>query len=148
VARKLTAKQRRNLRSASFGALAMLIVQFAIGVVVNLYVTVPASDRGKTFLTALGRALTRGPAGLAVHTGLALLIVLAAVVLLIRALIARHLLAIVLSALGLLAIAGAAVNGVRFVSDGGANSASLAMALATAVAMLCYAIAVFALGSD
>jgi hypothetical protein len=143
----LPARQRAALRGASFGALVMLIVQFALGILVNLYVTVPPADHGSSFLTAIGAALSHGPAALAVHAGLGLLIILAAVGLLVRALQARHTAVAVLSVAGLLAIIGAAVSGARFVADG-ANSTSLAMALTTAVAMLCYAISLFVLGSS
>ena len=132
-------RQLWRLRGAAFSALVMLIIQFAVGTVVNLYETVPKADKGSGFLTAVGRALSNGPAGLAAHAGLGLLIFLAAVALLVRAIIARHRAAIGLSAVGLLAIVTAAVNGARFVSDGGQASASMAMALATAVGMLCYA---------
>ena len=51
------------------------------------------------------------------------------------------------TAAGLLAIIVAAVSGVTFVRDGG-NGASLAMALAAAVALFCYLAAIFALGAD
>jgi hypothetical protein len=143
----LSDRQLASLRGASFGALVMLIVQFAIGIVVNLYVTVPSADHGSGFLTAIGRALSRGPAALATHAGLGLLIILAASGLIVRALLARHAAVLVLAVAGLLAILGAALNGVRFV-ESGAASASFAMALATAVAMLCYAIRLFVLGSS
>jgi hypothetical protein len=136
--------QLARLRGTSFGALVMLIVQFAIGIVVNLYVTVPAADQG-SLLHAVGKALSDPPAALASHAGLGLLIVLAAIGLVVRAVIARHVPTIVTSVIGLLAIIAAAVNGVRFVADGGPNNASLAMALSTAVAMLCYAVSLFVL---
>ena len=76
------------------------------------------------------------------------LIVLGAVTLVVRSIVARHTASIVLSVIGLAAIVSAAVNGARFVADGGQASASLAMALATAVAMLCYATELFLLGSS
>jgi len=133
-----------RLRGSSFGALVMLIVQFAIGIVVNLYATVPAADQGG-FLHAFGKALSSPPASLASHAGLGLLIVLAAIALVVRAALVRHIAVLVLSSVGLLAIVAAAVNGVRFVADGGPENASLAMALSTAVAMLCYAISLFVL---
>lgn len=135
----LPPRQLLALRGNTFGVLAMLIVQFAIGVVVNLYATIPARDKGNGIFGAIGRALTNGPASLATHAGLGLLIVLAAVALVVRSIIARHTASIVLSVIGLAAIATAAFNGARFVADGGPASASLAMALSTAVAMLCYA---------
>jgi|HubBroStandDraft_2_1064218.scaffolds.fasta_scaffold76039_2 hypothetical protein len=142
----LPARQLARLRGSSFGALVMLILQFAIGMVVNLYVTVPASDQGSGFFSALGKALSHGPAALASHAGLGVLLVVAAIALLGRAIQARHAPTIVLASVGLLAIAAAAVNGVRFVSDGGASNASLAMALSAAVAMLCYATSLLVLG--
>jgi hypothetical protein len=140
----LSPRQLARLRGSSFGMLVMLIVQFAIGIVVNLYVTVPAADQG-SMLHAVGRALSDPPAALASHAGLGLLIVLVSIGLVVRAVIARHVPTIVASVIGLLAIVAAAVNGVRFVADGGPNNASLAMALSTAVAMLCYAVSLFVL---
>ena len=134
------------LRGNTFGVLAMLIVQFAIGIVVNLYATIPAKDKGSGIFGAIGRALTNGPASLATHAGLGLLIVLAAVALVVRSIVTRHAASSVLSLIGLAAILAAAVNGARFVADGGPANASLAMALSTAVAMLCYAIGLLLLG--
>jgi hypothetical protein len=135
----LPARQLLALRGNTFGVLAMLIVQFAIGIVVNLYATIPAGDKGSGIVGAIGRALTNGPGSLATHAGLGLLIVLASVALVVRSIIARHTGGIVTSVVGLLAIASAALNGARFVADGGPANASLAMALSTAVAMLSYA---------
>ena len=141
-----SARDLARLRGQSFGLLVMLIVQFTIGIVVNLYVTVPAADKGGLF-GALGKALSNGPAALASHAGLGLLIVLAAIAMIVRAILIGHPPTIVLSVLGLLSILGAAANGVRFVADGGPDNASLAMALAAAGAMLWYAISLFVLGN-
>lgn len=141
-----SARELARLRGQSFGLLVMLIAQFAIGVVVNLYATVPAADKGG-FFGAFGKALSNGPAALASHAGLGLLIVLAALALIVRAIIIRHAPTIVLSVLGLLSILAAAANGVRFVADGGPDNASLAMALAAAGAMLWYSISLFVLGN-
>ncbi len=143
----VSAAQLARLRGTSFGMLVMLIVQFAIGIVVNLYVSVPAADQG-SLLHAFGKALSDPPAALASHAGLGLLIVLAAIGLVVRAVIARHPPAIAASVVGLLAIIAAALNGVRFVADGGPSNASLAMALSTAVAMLCYATSLFVLSGS
>jgi hypothetical protein len=145
-AARSTDRQLAALRGNTFGVLAMLIVQFAIGIVVNLYGTIPANDKGSGIFGAIGKALTNGPASLATHAGLALLIVLAAIALVVRSIVTRHTASIVLSAIGLAAIAGAAFNGARFVADGGPANASLAMALSTAVAMLSYAIGLLLLG--
>jgi hypothetical protein len=142
----MSSRQLAALRGNTFGALAMLIVQFAIGIVVNLYATIPAQDKGSGIVGAIGRALTNGPASLATHAGLGLLIVLVGIALVVRSIVTGHTASIVLSVIGLAAIVSAALNGARFVADGGLANASLAMALSTALAMMCYAIGLLLLG--
>jgi hypothetical protein len=112
------------------GALVMLVIQFALGVGVNLYIR-PA--RG-----GIGEAFSNGPL-LALHAVLGLLLVIAAIDLLIRAILVRHRVVIVVSAIGLLAVAAAAGSGISFLSDG-QNGSSLGMAIAACVALLCYAV--------
>jgi hypothetical protein len=143
----LSRRELYRLRGQTFGLLVMLIIQFGIGIAVNLYVTVPASDTGSGILGAVGKALSSGSGALVAHAGLGLLIVLATLALIVRAIIVRHTATIVLSVLGLLSTLAAAFNGARFVSDGGLNNASLAMALAAGGAMLWYAILLFVLGN-
>jgi hypothetical protein len=143
----LALRQLRTLRGQTFGLLVMLIIQFGIGIVVNLYVALPASDQGSGIFGAVGKALSSGSASLAAHAGLGLLIILAALALIVRAIICRHTPTIVLSILGLLSTLAAAFNGARFVSDGGPSNASLAMALAAGGAMLWYAILLFVLAN-
>jgi hypothetical protein len=139
-------RQLERLRGATMGALVMLIIQFAIGMIVNLYSTIPAGDQHSSFWAAIGRALADGPAALTVHAILGLLLVLATVSLVVRAVACRHVPVIVTSSIGLLAVLAAASSGSRFVSTG-SNGASIGMAMATAVAMLCYAVSLYILGS-
>jgi hypothetical protein len=80
-----------------------------------------------------------------VHAILGLLLVVATVALVVRAVACRHVPVIVTSSIGLLAVLGAAASGSRFVSTG-LNSASISMAVLTAVAMLCYAVSLYVLG--
>jgi hypothetical protein len=131
------AKALARLRSSSMGALTMLIIQYALGASVNLYIT-PA--RG-----GIGEAFSNGPL-LALHAVVGLLLILAAIDLLIRAIRVRHRLVIGASALALGAIVAAAVNGVFFLKNAQAGS-SMGMAMSTAVAMLCYALCLRVLGS-
>ena len=138
-------RQLERLRGASMGALVMLIIQFAVGMIVNLYSAIPAGDANSTFWAAIGRALADGPAALTVHAILGLLLVVATVALVVRAVACRHVPVIVTSSIGLLAVLGAAASGSRFVSTG-LNSASISMAVLTAVAMLCYAVSLYVLG--
>jgi hypothetical protein len=115
----------------------MLLVQYGLGIGVNLYVKVPDADHGIGTAAAAGRALTSQPVVLALHAALGLLMLVAGVTVLVRAVRARHRRAIAASSLGFAAIIGAAVSGATFVSDG-RDGASLAMALLTGVALLCY----------
>ena len=76
----------------------MLVVQFALGIYVNLYVTVPSADHGHGF----GQAIANGPAGLTLHIVLGLLLILAALGFLVQAILARQPALIAAAALGLL----------------------------------------------
>ena len=124
----------------------MLLAQYGLGMGVNLYAQVPAADRGAGLAAALGRALTSEPAVLAVHAVLGLLMLVAGVSVLTRTVLARHRRAIVASAAGLAAIIAAAVSGAAFVSNGQAG-ASMAKAILTGVALLCYVLILFATGA-
>ena len=88
-----------RLRGASLGAMVMLILQYALGMGVNLYVT-PAHG-------GLSEAFKNGPV-LALHAILGVLLILAAIALLVRSIIARNRAVIIASAIGLVAIVAAA----------------------------------------
>jgi hypothetical protein len=122
------------LRGNCMGAAVLLIVQFGLGIGLNLYVTVPT---GKSFFaTVVSSGL------LAVHAIVALALLGATISALVRAIRVRR--AVAFTAAGLAAIIVAAGAGVSFAGSQG-NGASLTMALATAVAMFCYLAAVFSL---
>jgi hypothetical protein len=100
-------------------------------------------DRGHSLYISpkkggFGEAFSNGPL-LAIHAVLGLLLIIAALGQLVLAIRARHTAIIAASALGLIAIAAAASSGAGFLSDQ-AEGESLGMALATAVAMLCYVV--------
>jgi len=128
---------RENLARGNLAAAIMLVIQYGLGIGVNLYVTVPAGH-------GIGQAFSNGPA-LAVHTVLGLLLVLTALSMVVRSVIARHRASIVTSVVGVAAILAAAGYGASFVRNG-SNAASLGMALATGVALLCYIIGLFVTG--
>ena len=127
-----------RLRLSSLGAVVMLIVEFILGVIYNLYGTAPTSTK------SIG--LFSSP-DLALHVVLGILLVVAAVGQLVRAIGVRHRLSIWLSAVGLLAILGAGSAGLGFTGSG-ANGASLGMSLAFAVALASYVVLVFSLPSS
>lgn len=126
---QLSPAQTERLRMASFGALTMLVIQFALGTAYSLYGTAPTSGKSVGMFSS--------PL-LAIHVILAILLVIAAIMLVVRAIQARHAPSIATTTAGLLVIIGALGAGSAFTQDG-SNGASLAMALLAAVAMLCYA---------
>ena len=126
-----------RMRGASMGLMVMLILQFGLGIGVNLFITVKKGGMGAAFSNG---------ALLALHAILGLLILLAAVGLLVQSIAARHRVVITAAAIGLGAVLGAATNGVFFLKNG-ANGSSMGMATSGLVAMLCYTICLRVLGS-
>ena len=122
------------LRGNCMGAAVLLVIQFGIGIGVNLYITVP---KHKSFLPAVF-----GSAMLAAHAIVSVVLLGAAIGALVRAIRSRK--AIVFTSAGLTAVLAAGFAGASFVSNG-SDGASLAMALAAVVAMFCYLAAVFSL---
>jgi hypothetical protein len=140
TAGRLTVSRISGLRRASFAAFVMLVVQFALGIYVNLYVTVPSGDHGHGF----GQAITNGPAGLTLHIVLGLLLILAALGFLVQAILARLPALIVVAVAGLLAMIGAGASGSAFAGSG-RDGASMAMGALAAVGLLCYGTSLFLL---
>lgn len=127
-------RQLAVLRGNCMGAGVLLIIQFALGMGVNLYLTPPTH---KSFFSTVF-----GSPALAAHAILALLLLPAAIAAMVRAIRAHR--AVVFTSLGLAAILIAAGAGASFAGNQN-NGASLGMALATAVAMFSYLAAVFSL---
>jgi hypothetical protein len=121
------------VRQVSLGALIMLVVQYGLGIVLNLYIAVPAADAR----AGLAQEIANGPLMLTLHALLGLALIVAALVLLVRAIRLDDRTVAVLAAAGLTAIGGAFATGEIFVRNG-QNGASLAMALLAGVALLCY----------
>jgi heme A synthase len=132
----------RGLRPYIFAALLLLLLQYALGMWVNLFATIPAPDHGNGLFTAFGSAVTRGPVGLTLHALLGTFLVASAIALVIRAARTRKATPTVLSSVGLLAIIAAWVNGALFVGNG-ANGSSFGMAMGAGLALLCYVTMLF-----
>ena len=122
-----------GVRRVSVATLIMLVVQYGLGIVLNMYVAVPASDAH----AGLMQEIASGPFTLTVHALLGLGLIGAALVLLVRAVRLGDRVIAVLAAAGLTAIGGAFASGEIFVRNG-QDTASLAMALLTGVALLSY----------
>ena len=140
-----TANRVRGLRANSLAAVVMLVIQYSLGITVNLYSTLPAADRGKGLLSAFGAAVGNGPVALTLHALLGTLLLITATAAVIRSVRIRAAAPISLSAVALLAILAAWMAGATFVGRMN-NGSSLGMALAAAVALLCYVLLIFILG--
>jgi hypothetical protein len=130
-----------RLRRGSLAALVLVVLEYAIGAYVSLYVAVPAADHGR----GLSTAISNGPVPLSVHAVVGPLLGLAALGVLVQSVVARRWPVAGLSAVGLLAVALACVAGAGFVRTG-ETSASMAMSVLTGIALLCYALNLYVLG--
>lgn len=74
-----TQRRLAGQRRTSADVSAMLLIQYGLGMGVNLYLQVPRSDQGPGAATALWRALSSPPAVLALHAAFGLLLVTAAI---------------------------------------------------------------------
>src|ERR1700730_13431944 len=124
---------RAGLRRVCVAALIMLVLQYGLGIFLNLYVAVPASDAHAGVFAEIATA----PLALTVHALLGLALIGAAILLVARAVGERDRLLAVLASAGLTAIGGAFGAGEIFVRNG-QPTASMAMAVLTGVALLCY----------
>jgi hypothetical protein len=93
-----TESRQAGLRRASLATLIVLIVQLALGMGLNLYVTLPdAGGPGHASFFSSGPLL-------ALHASLGFFLMLAAIFVLVRAILARNVTLILTSAAGLAAI--------------------------------------------
>jgi hypothetical protein len=132
----------RGLRINSFAAVAALLVEYGLGIWVNLYGHLPASDHGANVAVGFGRAVSQGPVGLSIHAVLGVVLLASAVAALVRAILVRRLTLIAAAVAGLRGIVIAGLSGSSFVSNG-SNAASMSMALAAGVAIFAYAFILF-----
>jgi hypothetical protein len=127
------APHRARLRQISVTMLVMLVIQYGLGIILNLYVEVPAADAHAGVLTEIATA----PPVLTVHVVLGIALIGTGVLLVARAVGVRDRLLAVLATAGLTALGGAFGAGEIFVRNG-QNTASMAMAILTGMALLCY----------
>jgi hypothetical protein len=133
-----------GLRANALAGLIMLLIEYSLGISANLYSTLPAADRGKTLFAGLGAAVGNGPLLVTLHALLGTLLVVTGIAAVVRASRLGRRPQSALSGTALLATLVAWLSGSAFVGHQKA-AASLAMALAAAVAMLCYALLIFTL---
>ncbi len=122
-----------GLRGVCLATLITLVVQFSLGMFLNLYVSVPASDQHASYLQEIRTA----PLALTFHVLIGLVLIGAAIAAAIRAIRMRDRPAIALTAGGLGAVVGAFGAGELFMRNG-QSSASLTMSILTGIALVCY----------
>lgn len=134
---------RRQL-TVNVAACALLLVQYLLGMVVNIFVVLPgghpganASDFFSGAAAGLGWLITDGPAWAAVHAAFGMAIAAAAIAAVAFAWRRGCPAARVTSIVGALAVIGAGFNGASFV-DYGHSFSSMIMAGLWALALACY----------
>ena len=138
-----------RLLAVNFAACLLLLIQYLLGMAVNLYVSLPAAHPGAAApvyftgaASGLAWVIPDGPAWAGVHAAFGLALVVAAFVAIALSRGQPGRMATVISAVGALAILGAAFNGVSFLNYGHAFS-SMIMAGLWALALACYLTGMF-----
>jgi hypothetical protein len=123
----------------------LLLAQFVVGMVVNLYVSIPAVHPGANatdFFPGIGSAIawaiSRGALALAAHVVLGLALIVMSLTHIITAASTGRRSWVVLSIAGTLFLLGAAFNGASFVNYGH-DFSSLIMSGCFLLALVCYA---------
>ena len=139
----------RALRVLASVTFFLLLAQFLIGMVVNLYVRIPQVHPGSTgsdyflrLLQGVPWAVVYGQLPLQVHAALGLLLVLGALVMVVLAVISHRRAWVIASILGAIGVIGAGFNGGSFLNYGH-DFSSMLMALGFAVAIGSYAVGLF-----
>ena len=143
---------RAALRTAYFAACIVLVAQFLLGMVVNLFVTIPphhpgagASNYFAGVTTGMRWAVLHSPLWLTAHAVLGLVLAIAAIISVATAFRSASRAAIVTSIAGALAIIGAGFNGASFLNYG-KNVSSMIMAGLFAVALCSYLTGLYLIG--
>jgi hypothetical protein len=136
------AKRFVDLRANCLAAVVMLLLEFGLGIWVNLYGRLPGSDQGRSTFAAFGHAVADGPVGLSLHALLGTLLLVTSIGAVVRAVRTGRRPIVALNGVALLAVLAAWGSGAKFVGDM-TNSASLTMAMATGVSLLCYSVVLF-----
>jgi hypothetical protein len=140
-----------GFRRLTLIAAVLVLIQAAIGMFVNLYVTIPAHHPGVRPANYFGGsarsvawAVTHGPEALALHATLGLALVLVVIGVAVRSFAVAPRQVRVWSTLAALLVIGAGFNGASFL-DFNNDVSSLIMALLAFGALACYTVVLFQL---
>ena len=129
--------------------LALLLIQFIVGMYLNFYVELPKAHPGTSgsYAPSIAWALA-GHAGLAlaIHVTVWILLTLGSIALLLRSILCRQKPLIIGTALGLLFILMAGSGGLTFLNRGEVDRESFIMALGFILALTSYAVTFYKTG--
>ena len=130
-------RQERSLRIQGVFLSVALVIQYALGMYVNLFVSFPENaNEGQLWEFAWSQT------PLAAHIILAILILLGAIVALVRALLHKNRTWIIANSIGLVAVLAAGASGAIFIPSQ-TDLYSYSMSLAFLIAILAYAWGLF-----
>ena len=140
------------MRDQFLGILVLLIVQFLLGMAVNLFVTIPTNHPGASppeyfggVVQSVTWAILHGHVLLIIHASLGLLLVLNALGLLVAAIRARLRDLITVASFGLFGVLAAGFNGGSFLNYN-QDFSSMLMAAFFAIAVVAYAAGLYVTG--
>jgi hypothetical protein len=144
-----SAAARQRLRTRAIVLCLLLVVQFFIGMVTNLYVTIPAHHPGANAhnyftgaASSVGWAISGGAVWLAMHAALGLLLALGSLEFIVAAARSRNATWIWSSIAGAAFIIGAGFNGASFLVFG-KDYSSLIMAGLFGLSLSSYVLGIF-----
>lgn len=138
AAPEAAARMHARMRNGSLAALIALVIQYALGVAENLYGPMPGARHPV--------GLFSGGALLAIHGTVGILMAIGSIQAAFEAVRSRNRLFAVTSLIAVLALILATVAGFVFTASG-QDAASLTMALAAGIALICYAVNIWALAA-
>ena len=137
---------RRDLRNAFLTILIVLVVQFVLGMAVNLFVKVPLNHPGANsseYFSGVAQSVTwailQGPFLLVLHTSLGVLLVLVSLGILVRAIQSRSRAMIITATIGALTVLAAGLNGGSYLNYH-EDFSSMLMASSFAIAVTAYVV--------
>ena len=143
---------RLRMRDQFLGTLIFLIVQFLLGMAVNLFVTIPTDHPGARppeYFSGVAQSVTwailHGHVLLQIHAVVGLLLVLQAFGLLVTAIRARTKDLIIVTSFGAVGVLAAGFNGGSFLNYN-QDFSSMLMAAFFAIAVVAYAVGLFVTG--
>lgn len=144
--KQTSSSQERNYRMVRVGLIIMLVllvIQFCVGMYLNLYAELPDTHPGTSgsYAPSIPWALAgHAGAALAVHVTVWILLTLGAFAMLVRGIMSKRKAMIIGSSLGLLFILTSGSGGLSFLNRGGTNMDSLMMALGFIAAFVTYGV--------